>query len=402
MRAGWSRRAWLMGLLGPFAAPGAAGTPVGPPVHPDDDLPRLGRALRWPRDFGAHLGTRIEWWYVTGVLHAATAGQSPTTGPEDPLFGFQITFFRTRTAAADRPHEPAGRLAPRHLLFAHAALTDVRAGRLVHAERIARWSGEQAASPVSDPREPFTPWAHASRDDTDVRIGRWRLARGGAPQASTYQGVWQDGRAEFGLSLQLQATQPVLLQGEDGYSRKSPRPGHASGYYSQPQLRVDGRVSLRGQNQAVRGTAWLDHEWSNRLLDPQAVGWDWLGLNLDDGSALTVFQLRRADGTALWAGGSWRPPGRTVRSFEAHEVRMRPGRVWRSGATGAQYPVEWDLSTPAGHYTVRALVDAQELDNRNRTGTVYWEGLSALLDERGRRLGWGYLEMTGYAGRLQL
>ena len=64
-----------MGLLGPFAAPGAAGTPVGPPVHPDDDLPRLGRALRWPRDFGAHLGTRIEWWYVTGVLHAATAGQ---------------------------------------------------------------------------------------------------------------------------------------------------------------------------------------------------------------------------------------------------------------------------------------------------------------------------------------
>jgi len=51
---------------------------------------------------------------------------------------------------------------------------------------------------------------------------------------------------------------------------------------------------------------------------------------------------------------------------------------------------------------VRALQDDQELDSRASTGTIYWEGLSLLLDGAGRRIGRGYLEMTGYAARLVL
>ena len=73
-----------------------------------------------------------------------------------------------------------------------------------------------------------------------------------------------------------------------------------------------------------------------------------------------------------------------------------------SALTGARYPVEWRLQTPAGRFVVRALLDAQELDSRRSTGTIYWEGLSELLDDRGRRVGLGYLEMTGYAGRLRM
>jgi predicted secreted hydrolase len=51
---------------------------------------------------------------------------------------------------------------------------------------------------------------------------------------------------------------------------------------------------------------------------------------------------------------------------------------------------------------VQALLDAQEMDSRASTGTVYWEGVSALHAADGRRVGWGYLEMTGFAGRLRL
>ena len=47
-------------------------------------------------------------------------------------------------------------------------------------------------------------------------------------------------------------------------------------------------------------------------------------------------------------------------------------------------------------------LDAQELDSRASTGTVYWEGLSELLDARGRRIGRGYLEMTGYAAPIKV
>jgi predicted secreted hydrolase len=48
------------------------------------------------------------------------------------------------------------------------------------------------------------------------------------------------------------------------------------------------------------------------------------------------------------------------------------------------------------------LLDDQELDSRTSTGSIYWEGLSDLLDAQGRRVGRGYLEMTGYAAALKL
>jgi predicted secreted hydrolase len=50
---------------------------------------------------------------------------------------------------------------------------------------------------------------------------------------------------------------------------------------------------------------------------------------------------------------------------------------------------------------VKALLDEQELDSRPSTGAIYWEGVSDLLDANGRRVGRGYLEMTGYAGALR-
>jgi predicted secreted hydrolase len=58
----------------------------------------------------------------------------------------------------------------------------------------------------------------------------------------------------------------------------------------------------------VSGKAWLDHEWSEEILHPDALGWDWIGMNLLDGSALTAFRLRDKDGNALWDGGSFRSP----------------------------------------------------------------------------------------------
>jgi predicted secreted hydrolase len=125
-------------------------------------------------------------------------------------------------------------------------------------------------------------------------------------------------------------------------------------------------------------------------------------MNLDDGAALTAFRLRRADGSALWAGGSLRPRGGTTRVFGPDEVRFEPLRWWRSALSPARYPVAWRVVTPAGTHEVRALLDAQELDSRASAGAIYWEGLSELLDAGGRRVGRGYVEMTGYAAPLGL
>jgi predicted secreted hydrolase len=348
---------------------GAAGAETGTTVsHPD--AVRRGRPLQFPRDHGAHPGSAIEWWYVTGWA-----------GPDAaPRFGFQVTFFRRRTGlAVDSP----SRYAARQLLFAHAAVTDLGRRRHRHAERLARWSGA-----------PEAPLAHARLDDLGVVLGPWSLARDGGGLHARIDGP------DLQLEAVLQPTQPPLLQGDAGFSRKGPLEQQASLYVSLPQLAGRARVA-DGDWADARG--WLDHEWSDTLLAPDAVGWDWIGINLADGGALTAFQLRRADGTALWTGGSLRAAGAPTRTFAPHEVRFEPGRRWTSGRTGARYPLQWRLTTPAGRHDVQALLDDQELDGRAGTGTVYWEGLSELRPAgEGRRVGLGYLEMTGYAGRLRL
>ena len=354
---GLNRRTLLCGAM--FAIPSWPAFAEG--VHP--------RTLVFPADTGAHPDTRTEWWYVTGALQAA--GQ---------LYGFQITFFRSRTGI---PDSHPSRFAASQLVFAHAAVSDLKQGRLRHDQRIAR-----AGFGV----------AQAAEGDTALTLHDWQLRRDGAG----YRAQATSDLGRFGLALTLTPTQPLLLQGDAGFSRKGPQPQQASHYVSEPQLGAAGTLTLDGQAMAVQGKAWLDHEWSDSLLDPQAVGWDWIGINLDDGSALTAFRLRRADGSALWAGGSFRAAGQPVRDFKPDELHFTPLRAWTSPVTRAVYPVEWAVDTPAGRFAVRALLDNQELDSRASTGAIYWEGLSELLDASGRRVGLGYLEMTGYAQAMHL
>ena len=356
------------------------------------------KTLEFPRDHGAHPDFRTEWWYITGQARAAggdAADRSAAPGGRE--FGFQVTFFRTRIEGTQAM---ASRFAAKQLVFAHAAVTDLQGRKLHHDQRIAREGFEVAQTAL---------------DETRIRLRDWSLER--------RDGVYRAriAAADFALELQFTPTQPLLLQGQQGLSRKGPEARQASYYYSQPQLAATGRIGLQDRSfEVASGKAWLDHEWSQELLHPEAVGWDWIGMNLDDGSALTAFRLRRKDGTALWDGGSFRAPaggagggaspggggggggGGGLRIFSPGEVVFSPQRRWTSPVSKAAYPVEWTVRTPADAYTVKAVIDNQELDSRTSTGSIYWEGLSDLFDSNGRKVGRGYLEMTGYAQPLRL
>ncbi|MDB5928976.1 MAG: secreted hydrolase-like protein [Polaromonas sp.] len=328
------------------------------------------RALAFPRDRGAHPDFRTEWWYITGQAAASGAGGR--------AFGFQLTFFRSRI---DATQGMASRFAATQLIFAHAAITDVQGKKLWHDQRIAR-----AGFGV----------ALASEQDMDIKLRDWHLKADGNRYSAELP------TADFALRLQFQETQPVLLQGKQGLSRKGPEESQASYYYSQPQLAASGSLQIKEQSFAVAGRAWLDHEWSQELLHPSAVGWDWIGMNLDDGSALTAFRLRDKEGGAVWTGGSWRAATGELRIFGQGDVLFKALRRWTSPLTRITYPVEWSVQTPVNVYIVKAVLDDQELDSRSSTGSIYWEGLSELTDNRGRRLGMGYLEMTGYGQALRL
>ena len=347
------RRPLLAALPWLALAPGALALPA--------------RRLAFPADHGAHPEFRTEWWYITGQARSG-----------ERRFGFQVTFFRSRVESTQGMQS---QFAARQLLFAHAAVTDVQAGRLHHDQRIAR-----AGFGI----------AEAAQDDGRLRLRDWSLARAG--------GAWHAviPAGDFALDLRCAPTQPVLLQGDQGLSRKGPRPEQASYYYSEPQLAVGGRLTLQGKTFEVTGKAWMDHEVSDEYLDAQAAGWDWIGMNLDDGSALMAFRIRRPDGSTLWDGSTFRSGGGVRYVASRGETEFRPRRRWTSPLSNASYPVEWIVRTPADFYTVRAVVDNQELDSRGSTGAIYWEGLSDLLDSNGRPVGSGYLEMTGYAAKLRM
>jgi predicted secreted hydrolase len=333
------------------------------------------RALAFPRDHGSHPELRTEWWYLTG--HASV---------NDKIYGYQITFFRSRVPDAQGTQSLRSAFAAKQLIFAHAAITDVSAKKHWHDQRIAR--------------EGFD-LARAREETTDVKLRDWTLLRNAD---GSYQS--QIKAKDFTLDLTFTPTQPLLLQGASGLSRKGPDPKQASYYYSQPHLATRGTLSLGAQRiDITQGTSWLDHEWSDELLHPEAQGWDWIGINLDGGRALTAFELRRKDASALWAGGSLRAASASadaLRVAQPSDIDFKPIRNWKSPSTGASYPVEWRVRAFDETFTIRALLDAQELDSRNSTGAIYWEGLSDAFNQRGLRIGRGYLEMTGYAGALRL
>jgi len=320
-----------------------------------------GYHLRFPHDEGSHPDFRLEWWYITGWLNDAAAR---------PL-GFQITFFRARP---ELKRDNPSAFTPRQIMIAHAAVSDPLHGRLIHAQRAARAGFDLAGADEGRMRVWIDHWSLEQRD-------------------GTYRA--QLPAQDFQLDFMFAPTQPPLLQGEYGLSRKGPAPESASYYYSLPHLKVTGTLAREGRSQTVTGSAWLDHEWSSSYMPKEAVGWDWIGINLDDGGALMAFRMRDKSGGSFWAGGALRRPDGSIKVFLPSEVRFASRREWRSPRTGTRYPVSWVVRGGDFEVVIEPLFDDQEHDTRASTGTIYWEG-AVRVSHDGRPVGRGYLELTGY------
>jgi predicted secreted hydrolase len=325
------------------------------------------QALAFPRDHGSHPGFRTEWWYITGWAEDARGVAR----------GVQVTFFRTRPGIAE---DVKSALAPTQLLFAHAAVADPALQRLRHDQRAAR---------------AVLGLARAAEDTTDVVLDDWTLRLSG----DTYR--THIPARDFTLDLAFTATQAPLLQGDAGVSRKGPQPAQASHYYSRPHLALDGTITQGRVATAVTGRAWLDHEWSSEYLAPGARGWDWIGINLDDGAALMAFRIRGDGDRVVWAGGALRAADGRVTALGPDDVRFEPLRRWTSPRTGLSFPVAMRVSAGTLTIELEPLFDDQELDARASVGTVYWEG-AVQASGGGRRVGRGYLELTGYGAPLKI
>ena len=317
--------------------------------------------LSFPRDHGAHPAFRTEWWYATGNLQTASG---------KPL-GFQVTFFRSRTGIGE---SSKSKFSPTQILFAHAAIADPALGKLRHDERIGRAGFGYAAK----------------SDEMSVKLDHWTMNKVGDTITAKIPAK------DFTLDLNMAVTGKPLLQGDAGYSRKGPLATQASYYVSLVQLKVSGMVVVNGRPEAVTGVAWFDHEWSSEYMAGNAVGWDWLGANLDDGGALMAFQMRDNKGDILWAGGTRILADGKTAKLGREDIAFKPIATWKSPRTGAIWPASTTLTAGDEVFEIKPWFNDQELDSSRSTGIIYWEGAVDVLRNK-QRVGRGYLELTGYA-----
>ncbi len=335
-------------------------------------------ALDFPRDDGPHPAFQTEWWYYTGNLTAPADGRR---------FGFQLTFFRRALrplSALPTADDSAWRADQVYL--AHFAVTDVAANRFVSAERLQRdalgLSGARA--------DPFRVWT----DD-------WSAEREGT--ATTRPVTLLRARdGDTGLDLRLEPLKDRVLHGEQGFSPKGPEPGNASMYVSFTRLGAVGKIQSAGRELPVTGLAWMDHEWSTSALGADQLGWDWFSLQLDDGRDVMLFQLRQADGAvAAGSSGSLIAADGGLRRLKAGDFGLTVTDRWTSPRSGARYPAGWRLTIPAEGLDL--TLEPQLADQELAVGLRYWEG-SVRVTGRGADgpvAGYGYAELTGYAGRIR-
>ena len=329
------------------------------------------REFTFPMDHGPHLGYQTEWWYYTGNLE--------TEGGDH--YAFQLTFFRRGLSpgAIARTSD----LATDQIYFAHFAISDVDAGRHMFAERFSR----DALGLAGASGDPYSVWLETWRIDSLD------------PQGETVR--LRANQAGMAIDLTLRAVKPIVMHGDHGLSRKGGAPGNASYYLSYTRMETQGRLALSGQEVIVRGLSWFDHEWSTSALPPQAVGWDWFSLQLDDGREVMFFQIRNADGSVepSSAGTLVEADGRT-RPLAPEEVTLEPLDTWRSSISAGVYPIVWRVSIPSAgiDLTIEPWLEDQEM----RVSFPYWEGAVRITETgTGRVIGQGFVELTGYAESMQ-
>lgn len=353
-RRGFASGALLLGLGGKALAQGFAGLGESgsgfAPVVP-------GRTFVFADDHGPHPNFRIEWWYVTANLVDAKGA----------AYGAQWTLFRQAT----QPGAQQEGWANQQIWMGHAAVTSAQTHRT--SETFARGGVGQAGVEAS----PFHAWI----DSWEMRGLDTINAANIAPLELTASGT------DFSYALRLKSDRPLVLQGDDGYSRKSQRE-QASYYYSQPYFAVTGSIVIDDIKVDISGQAWLDREWSSQPLAPDQTGWDWLSLHLNSGEKLMLYRMRQTDGNH-YGSGKWFTPDGNAEPIASADLSMTPQLF--TEIAGRKIPTAWRIAIPK----LALAIECVPLNPQSWMGTSfpYWEGP---ISFGGSHAGLGYLELTGY------
>jgi predicted secreted hydrolase len=314
-----------------------------------------GYQYQFPRDHFEHEDFRTEWWYYTGNV----------TGAKGERYGFELVFFR-EGAGRDSQNKSAWSI--QDVYLAHAALSDVNGKKFSFDERVNRAGPGIAGASFAKQR---------------IWNGNWSVQFDGERQ--TLDAVSE----QFRFHLKAAPGKPFVIQGENGVSQKAEGKGRASHYVSFPLLELSGSIN----GSPVTGRAWMDHEWFTEQLAADQVGWDWFSIQLDDKTELMLFELRRKDGSIdPYSSGTFIDAKGIATHLKRGDFSLQPVAYWK------KYPVEWRVQIPSRKIDVVCKAVMQDQELKAKQGPSYWEGA---VDFKGSHTGVGYLEMTGYDGKVK-
>ena len=332
--------------------------------------------LQFPKDHGPHPGYRTEWWYYTGNVQA----------PSGERYGFQLTFFRSQVRpSGDRQKwpQPASAWRTQQLYLAHSAISDLTAKEHLQAERVSREALSMAG-------------AKQVGDTTHVFLKDWSV------KIEPYRHLLKVKSKGFSYELTLTPQKLPVLHGNAGYSRKGAAPERASCYYSFTRLAAEGWISSGKKTVAVKGLAWMDHEYSTAPLEPGLQGWDWFSLQLSDQTEIMAFVLRKeAGGIGLASSATLIDKQGFKRHIRADEFGVTVLKTWKSPNSNTVYPAGWRLQIFPVRLDITIVPNMadKEMLTSASTGVNFWEGSVAVEGTKtGQSVsGLGYVELTGYA-----
>ena len=363
-----------------------------------------GISLVFPQDHVAHPGFQNEWWYLTGNLQDKSNPQH--------RFGVQFTLFRfalapkqesnilieaegeSKSSEKNSVSVPKAKI-PKNpwlepqIYMAHFAITNAdntnpEKGEHRAGERFSRQGPGLAGARLINLEE-----GSNSEQVFKIWLADWRMQSHNDKDLFPMTIAASDPDQQMGLQLEASASKPMVLQGNKGVSLKNLE-GGASFYYSYPRLSVDGELHWQGQQYAVEGKAWFDHEWSSNSLADYQLGWDWFSLQLDDGSDLMYYRFRNRDGSeGLSHFNLINASGQSL-AVKPESIELKVLGHW-FGADGTRYPSGWQLKVPEKELDleIQPLIKDQLMDLSVR----YWEGA---VQVNGSHQGSGYVELSGY------
>jgi len=233
----------------------------------------------------------------------------------------------------------------------------------------------------------------------------------------------QNKAKKMAIDVVLKPKKKVTRQGHNGVVKIGLKTDTMF-YYFIPRCDVTGSITINNKKHVITGNGWYDHEFGGVIRNKgvlakeekerkgiqapkqktDSYAWNWLSVQLDDGTDLSATQLTQPKTGELFDQFVV-TIGPNSEYKEYPDMEFTPSNTWTSTRTIQEYPLEWSLKVPSAELELElkaAFADQELVTLIAEPG--FWEGrLHIKGTYRGKPVsGLGFLERHGHQNMSRL